>query len=254
MSNGIEPNLSSRGGNPSLAASSGFELDESDEVEVQPLPFRSIPPAGRAAGSAKKTKEEMAQLCQTVVVPPVGPETYSTGPEEVSTIATNLNELSVKERHTVFRKPSGVPAGGDVPCKVNVSALVYLPNTVTRHALTLTIQTVRPEPLRVILDAPVVAHWDGVGDRRLARDAVFLRRLDRTGGVRSRRGTGSGDDVDGEWSGGCGRRSREAGGGQLGNWSWNGTDKRDERGEHRSEHNMQVHHLADCPGWLEKRL
>ena len=43
MSNGSEPNLSSRGGNPSLAASSGFELDESDDVEVQPLPFQSTP-------------------------------------------------------------------------------------------------------------------------------------------------------------------------------------------------------------------
>ena len=50
MSNGSEPNLSSRGGNPSLAASSGFELDESDEVDVQPLPFRWIPVLFRPGG------------------------------------------------------------------------------------------------------------------------------------------------------------------------------------------------------------
>jgi hypothetical protein len=50
VSNGSEPNLSSRGGNPSLAASSGFELDESDEVDVQPLPFRWIPVLFRPGG------------------------------------------------------------------------------------------------------------------------------------------------------------------------------------------------------------
>lgn len=41
VSKGRAPNLSCRGGRPSLAASSGFDEDESVEVEVHPLPFLS---------------------------------------------------------------------------------------------------------------------------------------------------------------------------------------------------------------------
>jgi hypothetical protein len=153
--------------------------------------------------------------------------------------------MTAGERRTVFSEPTGVPAGGVVPCKRNLSALIFLTITATRKIRTLTIQAVRREPVRVVLDASILADRGGVGGRRLARDAGFVRRLDRTGGDRGRSWTGSGDNVDGERSGGRGRRSRETSGGELRKGSWNRKDERDERGEERSESDVQVHGFTE---------